>query len=336
MGHLDYPLNTFWQLLYRPSGSSTWADQVRNTGVATNGGLVMASPGDRSITAGVLASHLLTYSPVIGSGNEGLAWTTGLLPGGLTARVDALATASQGAALALVVSRDGNDVLSTPSGLSTWNPVTTQAALASTAAGQQCGVTSVDAVAFAGAVPVVGASCSRRGVAGIMAYSGGSWRLVGPSMPAAYRQQAVAVLALRPSSDGMVALLAVVDATGTALVASWSTNGGRTWILSPATPITASEKIESVGGDAGRGVFVLASHSGGSLRLEHVAGPGAQWQALPSPPTATATVAFGPGVATQALAVAGSTLSVWDLPSGGTAWVRGQVLQVPITYGSSS
>ncbi len=336
MGQLDDPLNTFWQLLYRPPGSTTWTDQVKATGVATNGGLVMASPGDRSFVAGLLPSNLLTYSPLIASANEGRTWTNGLLPSGLAPRVDGLATNAEGASLALVEGRDGNDLLSTPAGLSTWNPLVTQDALASTAAGQACGITSVDGVAFTGTAPVAGASCSRPGVAGVMTYAEGGWRLVGPPLPGPFHEDPVGVLALTSNTSGMVALLEVSGAAGAAVVAGWTRDSGRTWSLSPGVAVGASEKIESVGGDGAGGVFVLISGPGSASRLEHVAGPGDPWQALPAPPAGTATVAFGSHGAIQALAVDTATLTVWNLSPGGPAWVRGQVLQVPIEYGSSS
>ena len=44
MGDLGQPLNTFWQLLFRPAGTM-WSDHVEATAVATNGGLVLASGG---------------------------------------------------------------------------------------------------------------------------------------------------------------------------------------------------------------------------------------------------------------------------------------------------
>ena len=45
MGQLDEPLNTFWQLLYRPAGGTRWSNQVEATVVATNGGIVLAPLG---------------------------------------------------------------------------------------------------------------------------------------------------------------------------------------------------------------------------------------------------------------------------------------------------
>ena len=51
-------------------------------------------------------------------------------------------------------------------------------------------------------------------------------------------------------------------------------------------------------------------------------------------PTGTATLAQGTGSGGyDALAVAGSRLTVWRLNAG--AWTKSQVISVPIQYGSS-
>ena len=63
MGHLGQPLNTFWQLFFQPPGATSWSNQVEATATATNGGLVLASAGDRSVIVGVRPSvrlHLHT------------------------------------------------------------------------------------------------------------------------------------------------------------------------------------------------------------------------------------------------------------------------------------
>jgi hypothetical protein len=344
MGQLNDPENTFWQLLFRPAGASTWSDQVGATGVATNGGLVLASPGDRSFVAGILASQLLTYPPLIATTNQGRSWTNGLLPTALAARVDALATDPAGASLALVKGRDGNDLLSATSGLSTWTPLVTQAGLSSAPAARSCGIASLDAVAFASNLPVLGVSCTQPGVVGVMTYGDGAWRLAGPPVPSPFDQEAISVFALEstaPAPDGRgkpgtVALLDATSAAGHNLIAAWTEAGGGTWNLSPALSVTSSETIASVGPDGGQGVFVLISEPGGSRRLEHATGSGEPWLTLPAPPAGTATVAFGPNETTQALAVNGATLTVWNLPPDASAWIKAQVLPVQIEYGSSS
>lgn len=72
----------------------------------------------------------------------------------------------------------------------------------------------------------------------------------------------------------------------------------------------------------------------GGGRAETIGGPGGSWRVLPTVPRGTATLAAGPGAGSyDALAVAGSVLTVWRLTVGTSAKV--QVINVPITYGSS-
>ena len=63
---------------------------------------------------------------------------------------------------------------------------------------------------------------------------------------------------------------------------------------------------------------------------------GAEWRYLPAPPQATATVAYLPGGTVDVLAVSKTVLTVWALAPGAARWVKGQVLDVPVQFGSSS
>ena len=96
MGDLGQPLDTFWQLLFRPSRASSWSDRVEATAVATNGGLVLAS-GSNSLVVGVRPSNNLTFSPLISTSDGGRSWSNGLLNQGLVSRPQALASARTGA-----------------------------------------------------------------------------------------------------------------------------------------------------------------------------------------------------------------------------------------------
>ncbi len=97
MGRLDQPLNTFWQLLFRPAGATSWSNQVEATATATNGGLVL-SPRGGSLIVGVLPSVDLTFTPLVATADRGRSWSTGLITAGLAARPDALASAGGGRA----------------------------------------------------------------------------------------------------------------------------------------------------------------------------------------------------------------------------------------------
>ena len=54
--------NSFWQLFGRPAAAGRWR-LVTPPGVASNGGLVLASPGAGSVVAGFRPSQDLSYSP---------------------------------------------------------------------------------------------------------------------------------------------------------------------------------------------------------------------------------------------------------------------------------
>lgn len=86
-------------------------------------------------------------------------------------------------------------------------------------------------------------------------------------------------------------------------------------------------------------LIMLAVISGGlryagESRRALGAGPGAAWRQLPAPPLGTAALAVLPGATTDALAVTGATLTIYQLTPAGT-WSRTQSVKIPIQYGSS-
>jgi hypothetical protein len=185
---------------------------------------------------------------------------------------------------------------------------------------------AVNAVSFGqNNVPMAAGSCVRRGVAGVFADRGGAWQAAGPVLPAGFGGDQVQVLGLSRNAALLVA--------GTSLLAAWS-DGGR-WTVSAPVAATGEEPgneqgVSASGFGPGGSVWVLL----GGGRAETIGGPGGSWQALPTLPTGTATLAPGSGSSSyDALAVAGSRLTVWRLAAG--AWAQVQVINVPITYGSS-
>ena len=56
---------------------------------------------------------------------------------------------------------------------------------------------------------------------------------------------------------------------------------------------------------------------------------------LPALPGGTSTLAFGPANAVDALTVKDTVFADWLLSPGSNHWVRGQVINVPIEFGSS-
>jgi len=336
MGHLDQPFNTFWQLFDLPSrGGAHWTDHAASLAVATNGGLVLATPGGSSLVVGIRPSNLLDFSPLVATTN-GTAWSPVPPVSALDKRPDALAAGPGGDELALTSAAGAPQVQSLAAGRSAWRTLVTQASLAGSPAGRACGVTSLTAVAYgpAGAA-LVGAACDRPGVVGVFADTSGGWHLAGPALPAGSGQDQVEVVRLQQAGAGVAALLALSDSSSSRLVAAWSASAGTRWSTSPAITLTGSERLVSVGPAAGDGEFALVSDGSGHERAEVVGGPGARWQSLPPPPPTTATIAFGPHGRVDALAVDDTVLSDWTLAQTGHSWTRTEVIRVPIQFGSS-
>jgi hypothetical protein len=333
MGHLGQPLDTFWQLFFRPSGATSWSNQVEATATATNGGLVLASAGDRSVIVGVRPSVRLSFTPLIATNDGARSWSDGLITAALAARPAALAASTGGQALALVDEHDGAHVLASAGDLGTWRAVASQRALADGAPGRACGLGALSAVGYLAGQALVGGSCRRPGVVGLFAERGGAWRLVGPALPRSLDQGRVEVLSLGISKAGTSALLEVSNGTANSLAVSWAAMNGR-WGKSSALLLGAGERVASAGPGAGTGLFVLLQSPSTQDRLL-VSQISTGWQQLPPPPAGTATVAFG-GAGPDALVVSGTVLTVWSLALGPNTWAKGQIIRVPVQFGSSS
>ena len=327
--------NNFWQLFVRPAGASRWS-LVTPEGVADNGGLVAAG-ASTSLIVGFRPSQNLAYSPLASSTDTGKNWTPGLLDVGLADTPGAMAVSPSGQTLALL--QDGTIQAAPTAGAAAagqWTPLTTRNALAASAPGRSCGLTSVVAVSFGpNNDPMAAGSCARPGVAGVFTDTGGTWRSAGLVLPGkGLGKDTVQVLGLAATTGGNVALLA----TGNSLLAAWW-NGTRWTVSDPVTaasPVSANT-VRALGFGADGSAWLLL----GGGRAETIGGTGGSWQALPPVPSGTmtlappgtATLAPGTGGGYDALAVSGSKLAVWRLARG--AWAKVQQITVPIVYGSS-
>jgi hypothetical protein len=318
--------NNFWQLFVRPAGASQWS-LVTPPGVADNGGLVAAG-ADTSMLIGFRPSQGLVYSPLATSADAGKNWTAGLLDADLADVPDALAVGPSGQTLALL--HDGSIETAPTSAAASagqWSRLATLPALAASAPGRACELVAVNAVSFGpNKTPMAAGSCARRGVAGVFADTGGTWRAAGPALPAGFDGDQVQVLGLASTvlankGSGNAALMLA----GNHLLAAWS--NGTQWTVSG--PV-AADGVTASGFGPGGSVWALL----GNGRAEAITGAGASWQALPGLPAGTATLAPGTSGGYQALAVSGSRLTAWQLSGG--AWTKIQVINVPIEYGSSS
>jgi hypothetical protein len=340
MGNPASEQDSFWQLFVRPAGGSRWS-LATPEGVADNGGLVAAG-GTGSVTVGFRPSQNLAFSPLATSTDVGRNWTPGLLDAGLASTPGAIAVGPSGRTLALL--QDGTIEVAPTAGAAAagqWSVLATLRALAASAQGRTCGLRGVNAVSFgAHENPMAAGSCVRPGVAGVFTDADGTWRSAGLVLPGGGPGMgAVQVLGLAATAGGNTALLAVSHPGGNSLLAAW--RDGTRWAVSAplaAGPVTAgpvstgpvsSGSVRALGFGAGQSAWVLL----GGGRAESIGGPGDAWRALPPVPAGTRTLAPGTGGSYDALAAAGSRLSVWWLGAG--AWARVQQVTVPVQFGSS-
>ena len=175
MGGSAAGANQFWELFARAAASDPW-ELVTPPGVASNGGLVAAG-GPATLSVAFRPSQGLTFSPLAVTSDAGKTWRTGLIDAPVASDPDALA-AGAGAMLALL--GDGTVEQGGTAGGS-WTRLAAPGAIASSAAGRQCHVTTLTAVAYApSGTPLAAASCARPGITGIFARSGTAWQAVGP------------------------------------------------------------------------------------------------------------------------------------------------------------
>jgi hypothetical protein len=334
MGELSSPLNTFWQVLHAASGFSQWS-VVTPQGVADNGGLVVGASAVSTLI-GTLPSQGLRFSPLSMSTDGGSNWNPVLLPGGLAARPDALATAgtTTGGSLAIV----GTTVLRARPGFASWSPLVSLRRL--DRATPRCGATALDAVAVApSGAALVATGCRSGGIVAVFTPSAGSWTQVGTTLPR--RMGASSTVVVRLESGGAVTTaLVAAHRNGrnvNALVALWQKAGGWTASAPLALPSNGSLLASAVG--PGGTVAVVVGPKSAPVAYDLV--PGSAWTRLPPLPPATS--ALGPleaavglgGPSLDAFTVAGTQLGVFALTPSGTEWTKAQSIQVPLAYGSS-
>lgn len=340
MGHLSQALNTFWQLFFLPASGGAWSDHAGQLGIADNGGLLLASPGQASLVVAVRPSHFLKYSALALTSADGRSWTAAPAIQGDAA---SLAAGGRAGYLAVVQSASGGTLLRASEGSSAWHTETTARALATSPAGKACRPVHLDAAGLEpSGTAIVGATCSRRGVAGVFVDSGGRWRPIGPDVEPA--QDEVSVLALRATGSGPNVLFSLSGGSGRRIVDGWQSPAG-TWRLTAPLELAARDRLVSVGPARDGGEFVLY-RDGSSDRLAVMSPPDgsvpsgesgtARWTSLPSPPAGTETVAFSRGGRVDALAVHNTVMTDWVLDTGASSWAKHQSVDVTMLFGSST
>jgi hypothetical protein len=324
---------TYWEVLVRPATSATWR-LVTPPGVADNGGLVAAADTGSALTVAIRPSQDLAFTPLASTADAGTTWSAGgPISAGVAASPGALAVS--GSQLAALLG-NGTIEVSSDAG-STWRTLAKPGTIADSAAGKQCGTVGVTSVSF-GPLPtevVAAGSCGATGTADFFDYTpGDGWQRL--SMPVSgHLVRLGAGTALVRAKAGLTALweggwVGYAPLTGSPQPSSVP------WSASPPLPVTSA--VIASGGLAGTtetapgGSWVLLP--GGQAAT--IGGPGQQWLLLPPTPAHTSVLASGPGNAIDALAVSGSTLTVWQLDRGSTIWAKAQSMSVPIQYGSSS
>jgi hypothetical protein len=333
----------FWEVLVRTGNSASWK-LVTPPGVADNGGLVVAADGAGSLSVAVRPSQDLVFSPLAATANGGTSWSAGPpLEATVAASPDAFA--ANGAKLVALLT-DGAVETSADAG-ATWSVIAKPGAIAASAAGQGCGgtvrVTSVSFGAAAIAVTsgklavtstnvLAGATCGTTGGAALFSYSPGpGWQRVSLPTPGQL-VRLTGGLALVQGKSGLSALWRGTGWYAYAPLSSASTPqpAPTNWSTSAALPV--SGPVIASGTLTLGGAWVLLS--GGRAAL--IGGPGQQWTPLPPVPAKTTVLAAGPDGATDALAVSGTTLTVWRLAPKATVWSKVEAIGVPIQFGSSS
>ncbi len=332
MGHLDQPLNTFWQLFFLPIGAALWKNHAANLGMATNGGLLLASPASQGLLVAIRPSNYLRYSALVATTN-GTAWDPASPAAGF---VDSLAVGPDDQQLALLKDASGSRVLEAGSTSSSWRNLVSARSLASSSAAHSCAPLVLSAVGFGpSAYPVVGARCGRDGVVGLFADGSGTWRSIGPTLPASAGRDQAQVLSVETTNGRLTALFALDGSTGRRLESAWADPTGG-WQLSGVLSLGASGKVVSIGSAPGGGQFVVYTVGTGKERLATIDGPGASWTRLPNLPDGTATVAFPQSGRVDALSVADTVMTDWVLSAGASTWAKHQVANVQILFGSSN
>ena len=341
MGHLDDPLNTFGELLYRPGGPTCpgaapcapadWA-LATPPGVASNGGLFAAVDSSGTVTAGFGVTLDLRFSPLAQSSDAGATWSPGILPAGLVPVTDALA-ASGPDRLALA-SAGGGQVLTASGDLSTWSVLAKGTAIDAGARRAGCTPGALTAVAVtATGDDLAAAVCTSGRRAGVFRVGSGGRAGVmtplGPTLPGSVTGP-IRVDRLVSTSTGLSALVEAGSGSSTRLFLATSTDGALTWSVSSPFATEGTTVSASVD-DSGTMVVVVAR---GNRLTAAVGAPGAPWVTLPAPPRGTSVVVSGPTGSYSALIPSGSTLTV-DVLSGGR-WAHHQTMAVPIQYGSTS
>lgn len=317
--------NNFWQLLVQPSPGHPWR-LVTPRGVASNGGLVIAPDGARSLLAGFRPSQHLAFTPLAATADAGATWSPGVIDAGISAAPGALA-AEAGPTRVAVLLAAGSVRLGTRNG--NWTTIGTLRSVAATPAGRRCGLAGLTGVAFAvSGEPLLAGTCARAEITGIFAFSRGTWHPAGPALPPAVAGQQISVLTMQTWPSRTQALIQAGSGPASQLIEAWSARGG--WALSQPIALHGRQVLSASSSAVGGIGIVLSGRLGLALT-----GPAASWQRLPELPRSTQTLVIGPGDLVQALTAKQSAVMIWSRSRQLDRWIATQAMKIPIQLGSS-
>ncbi|HEY1820298.1 MAG TPA: hypothetical protein VGG83_10245 [Trebonia sp.] len=353
----------FWEVFVRAVNSPSWR-LVTPPGVADNAGLVAAAGGVSSLTVAVRPSQDLLFSPLAATADGGSRWSAaGPISAGVAASPGGLA--AFGGKLAALL---GNGAIEASANAgATWSTLAKPDTIAASPAGKGCGgAVQVTTISFGptGTDVLAGGTCGTVGTTAVFSYStGAGWQRV--SLPVSGQLVRLTdEMALVLGKSGLRALWREMPAANEAVPpANAAQPAAAGWSASAALPVSGpviasgalagsrvpagSEAVAGAGPQDGSGAWVLLP--GGRAAMISAPAPPTpaghapaatrvlpRWVLLPPLPAHTTVLASGPGGATDALAVSGATLTVWQLAPGATRWAKAQTIVVPIQYGSSS
>ena len=324
----------YWEVFARAGNSGSWK-LVTPPGVADNGGLVASAGGASSLTIAVRPSQALVFSPLAQTTNGGASWSTG---GPIDAAVAASpdAFAADGSHLAALLG-DGTIETSSDAGTA-WSTLAKPGAIAASPTAKGCGgavrVTSVS-FGMTSSDVLAGGTCGTSGTTAIFSYSPGTgWQRLNLPVPGRLVRFTDG-MALVQGKSGLAALWRGTGWYAYAPLSGTPQPVPTTWNESPPLPVP--DGIIASGTLQVRGAWVLLPGGrAATVSLPGTAGGTPQWVPLPPVPAKTSVLASGPDGATDALAVSGTTVTVWRLVPRATAWAKVQTISVPIQAGSSS
>jgi hypothetical protein len=329
----------YWQVLSRPTGSAAWR-LVTPPGVADSGGIVATpSGGGDSLTAGILPSQQRTFSPLAVTSDGGITWApAGPVQAPLAASPSALtgqdsATGQVTAAKSNLAALLGDGTIQLGQG-SRWQTLAKPGSIAASPAGKGCGTVTISSLSFWGDNTVIAAGgCGTGGtLADFTDTPGTGWQ----RLPAPVAGQLVGYtdgMQLVRTKAGLAALWAVGWSAYSPLSPAPpprpESAGPTGWTSSGALPVSGAPTAS--GTLAGLSGWVLLPGRRGAVVSEaSTAGAKPKWRVLPQAPSHTAVLAAGPDSSVDALAVSGTTVTVWRLKGNATAWSRVQSISVPI------